>query len=227
MRFRIALCLSALIGQLVGTAFFAPAALAAPGGVVISGLQHAGKSASTDEFIELANQSASPISLTGWQIQYRAASATNGTDCAKGWTTKATIASGTIAPGGQYLLAPTIFMPADTSFSAGLAAAGTVRVINPAKASQDALAWGAASCGQGSPAASPPVGQSLERRSGADGSHNDNATDFFIQSHPAASALAYGVTTADAAGVAGTDDLYINELLVDPAAPQSDSDDNS
>ncbi len=234
MRLRILLAIGILLNNIFGALILWPQLSSAAGsGVVISGLQTASKTSASAEYVELTNTAATSMSISGWQLQYRAAS--NGADCTKGWTAKATVVSGSVAPGAQYLFAPSAYLFADTSFSAGLAATGTIRLIDQNKVTVDALAWGAASCGTGRPAAAPTTAQILDRNSGADGSHGDNATDFTIQNQSAvqASSAAASATpqlTASAAATAshatgGNFALELTELLVDPAAPSTDAKD--
>jgi hypothetical protein len=242
MRLRIAIIMSVIVGHMGVVATIPAVAQAADSGVVISGLQQAGTAKSTDEFVELLNTSTVAIDITGWQLQYRAASTTNGTDCTKGWTTKATVTTAQIVPGGYYLFAPSIYLPADTSFSAGLAAAGTVRLLNASKATVDAVAWGAASCGTGHAAPAPSAGQSIDRKPAPTGLTGDNAADFAVNPHPTAHSTTAVFRASAASGSAGpvptptqvsspgmgastTAELELTELLVDPAAPYSDSHD--
>lgn len=62
-----------------------------------AGCGAAGCSAFNRDFIELKNISANPVDVTGWSVQYASGTSTNPT-----WT--ATVLSGTIAPGGFYLV---------------------------------------------------------------------------------------------------------------------------
>ncbi len=232
MRLRIAVCVSVLLCQMFGLeVVLTRPAFASGSGVVISQLQNAGQTKSTDEFVELANTSGADIPVSGWALQYRAASATNGSDCTKGWITKSTVSAGSIPAGGHYLFAATGYLTPDSAFSPGLAAAGTVRLLDASKTPVDALAWGTATCGTGNAAAAPSAGQSLERHPGADGAHGDNAADYFIQANPqpqsttATFSPAPGAPSAspDPAPVTNTAGLQLSELLIDPAAPQTDA----
>jgi len=240
MRARVVVCITVLIGYVMALgAVISPPALASSGGVVISQLQTASTSDAAAEFVELHNTSSAGVAVTGWQLQYRAATQTNGTDCTKGWTTKATLPAATLAAGGYYLLAPSAYLTADASFNAGLATTGTVRLLDASKGTVDALAWGAASCGLGTAAAAPPAGQSLERQAGADGAHGDNAADFAIQPRPVAHSSASIFNLAPAptptpqlpaatptlVPALGSPDLKLSELLIDPAPPATDSQD--
>lgn len=231
MRAKISLIIGLLTGHFTGL-FLPLGASAVSKTVIISGLQTASLNSTSDEFIELLNPTANSIDISGWQLQYRSASAANGTDCTKGWGTKATIGSSSIEPGGHYSLTSGGYLNGSTSFTAGLAsAAGTVRVIDGTKTAIDALAWGGASCGLGAPAPAPDAGQSLVRKSGLDGEHADNSSDFFAQTFPfvapapifASPAPGAATDPAIGSGSGLPPRLILSELLVDPVAPQTDA----
>lgn len=92
---RIALLLlSALTAALV----LATVASASPSGVVVSQVYGAGGNTGAvyaNDFVELVNAGSAAVDLTGWTIQYASATGT-------AW--QATPLSGTIAPGGYYLV---------------------------------------------------------------------------------------------------------------------------
>lgn len=70
-----------------------------PSGVVISQVYGGGGNSGAtlkNDFIELHNTSASPVSITGWSVQYASSAGTS-------WTNKTNL-TGTIAPGGYYLV---------------------------------------------------------------------------------------------------------------------------
>src|SRR3954452_1446902 len=76
----------------------ASSALAASPTVVITEVYGGGGNSGapyTNDFIELTNNSSSPVDLTGWSIQYASASGTS-------WANKVNL-NGSIAPGGVYL----------------------------------------------------------------------------------------------------------------------------
>ena len=171
----------------------------AESGMVISQMQAggAGSGHASEEFIELYNSSAMPLSLEHWLIQYRSAGSVG--DCTAGWSTKVTLPSGVVVPAHSYWLAAAngYLATADGRFAAGLPGAkGTLRLRGRADNLIDALAWGGSPCGNGTPAVAPPDGQSLERRHGANS--NDNLADFTLRSLPAPRdhlAMAEPVTT--------------------------------
>ena len=84
-------CLFVLAGQMAH-------AQTAPPPVVISQVYGGGGNAGaayTHDFIELFNRGAEPVSLAGWSVQYASATGTN-------W--QMSVLSGTIPPGGYYLI---------------------------------------------------------------------------------------------------------------------------
>ncbi len=93
--FRLRLCL-ALVTLL---ALVGPASALAVGNVVISQVYGGGGNSGAtlkNDFIELYNRSFVPVSLAGWSVQYASSAGT---------TWQRTNLSGTIAPGGYYLVA--------------------------------------------------------------------------------------------------------------------------
>ncbi|HEX6717410.1 MAG TPA: lamin tail domain-containing protein [Pyrinomonadaceae bacterium] len=71
----------------------------APGDVVISQVYGGGGNSGalfTNDFIELFNQGATPVNLSGWSVQYQSAAGTG--------TWQVTPLTGTISPGGYYLV---------------------------------------------------------------------------------------------------------------------------
>src|ERR687885_680369 len=92
---RAALFVLVVLGGLLGLA--RPAGAVSPNVVVSQVYGGGGNSGATlkNDFIELYNRSAAPVTLTGWSVQY---AATTGT------TWQRTALSGTIAAGGYYLV---------------------------------------------------------------------------------------------------------------------------
>lgn len=228
--------------QLLGLlAWQMPAQAALAGSVVISEVQVAGATDSAAEFVELYNPTPDDVVLDGWMLQYHSSTASSA------WATKATVDHGVIKSGGFFLFATgklTGVAP-DVVFAATLSnTAGSVRImsINDADNPVDLVGWGAKSVAyETAPAPAPAPGKSLERLPGdrvADGGNgydtDNNAADFILQSPPnpqtaaAAVELAADYTIPEPTPVEATDNyaaLQITELFPDPAAPQTDAQD--
>jgi predicted extracellular nuclease len=89
---------SSLVASGAAVAVIASPALAASSTVVITEVYGGGGNSGapyTNDFIELTNNSSSPVDLTGWSIQYASAAGTS-------WANKINL-TGSIAPGGVYL----------------------------------------------------------------------------------------------------------------------------
>jgi hypothetical protein len=200
------------------------AAALADGGVRISQVQTGSSASASEEFVELHNIGAAAAPVAGWSLQYHSA----GGDCAKSWSKKVDLA-GSIPAGGYFLLAAKDYLAtADGRFSAGLASAGgSVRIADASGNEVDSLAWGTGTCGHGAPAKAPAAGQSLERQSDT----GVNAADFVIQTSPTALSASSLTPTPSSQPSAAEDtqaavtvvSLELSELLVDPAAPQTDA----
>ena len=162
-------------------------------GLLVAEVVTGGASAS-DELIELTNASASPLDLNGLEVVYITSSGATVTRKAS-WT-----ASLVLEPGRHLLLANSLGVyasDADATYSGGLAATGgavALRAIGGATI--DAVGWGDAANAyvEGSPAAAPPAGSSIERLPGGAGGNgidtNDNLADFLVNPTPIAQNLA-------------------------------------
>ena len=160
--------------------------------LVVSEVQTGGASAS-DEFVEVANQGAGPLDLAGLELVYATASGSTVTRKAT-WTT-----STILGPGRRVLVANaagTYAAVADLTFSGGFAATGgaiAIRVVGAETV--DAVGWGDASSSfvEGTAAAAPPAGSSLERAPGGLAGNgtdtNDNLGDWFVQGAPSPQGL--------------------------------------
>lgn len=156
--------------------------------VVISQIYGSGGNAGsnyTHDFIELFNQSSSVIDLAGWSVQYASAGGTS-------W--QVTPLSGTIAPGGYYLVreAPatgTTIPAADANGTIAMSGtAGKIALSTTAAAFTGACPLGAvdlvgygtsASCFEGSgPAAAPSTTTAALRKRGGCFDSDNNNVDF-------------------------------------------------
>jgi hypothetical protein len=189
----IVVVLVASIGGWRGTRVLAAAVAWPPSTLVLSELQTGGTSAS-DEFVELANQGPMPVDLGGLEVVYATSSGST-------VTRKATWATATIlAPGQRLLIANAAGVHAsiaDATYAGGFAATGGAIALRAIGASAiDAVGWGDATNAfvEGTAAAAPPAGSSLERAPGALAGNgtdtNDNSVDWFAQAAPSPQRLA-------------------------------------
>jgi hypothetical protein len=148
-----------------------------------------GGASASDEFVELYNPSQATLPLDGLELVYVTATGTT-------VTRKATWGAGAaLSPGAHLLVANEagIFAGvADMTYVNGLASSGgsmALRVVG-ASAAVDAVGWGttASSWLEGTPAAAPAAGSSLERLPGGElGSgqdSGDNLVDFVVRGSP-------------------------------------------
>jgi 2',3'-cyclic-nucleotide 2'-phosphodiesterase (5'-nucleotidase family) len=205
------------------------AARAASTTVVISQVYGGGGNATSvwkNDFIELHNISSSPVSVTGWSVQYSSGAGTS-------WTGLTTL-SGAIAPGAYYLVQESagaggsMALPTpDASGSIALSAtAGKVALVNNTTALTsnsatgpsivDFVGFGAANAFEGSgPTAAPANATSVQRGNAGSTDTDNNAADFSVQTTitprnssttpyvPAQSAVSVNVeTAADGSGSA-------------------------
>ncbi|HRQ22648.1 MAG TPA: lamin tail domain-containing protein, partial [Anaerolineales bacterium] len=181
-----------------GEAFNTPGAVnaavppVAVGNVVISQIYGGGGNSGatyTHDFIELYNQTSSSVDLTGWSVQYASATGSS-------WNV--TALSGSIAPGGYYLIqqaagagGTTPLPTPDATGSAAMAAgAGKVALVNIATALSgtcptgesiiDFVGYGTtASCFEGiGPAPAPSNTTAIFRKDGGNQDTDNNNADF-------------------------------------------------
>jgi hypothetical protein len=161
------------------------------GHLVVSEIQTNGDGGTPadDELVEIHNPTASAVSLSGKSLQYKSATGT---------TFLVQTLSGTVAPGGYYLVARAAYngSPAAdlvTSTIQMSASGGHVLLVNGTSALAsstsasiiDNVAWGTGNCPEGTAAPAPPANGSVERKPGAadplcgNGTDSDaNAADF-------------------------------------------------
>ena len=134
-----------------------------------------------NDFIELFNKSGAAVDLTGWQVQYWSAGAAAG--ARPSGTTSLT---GTVSPGGHYLVqeaagsnagATALPTPDATGTIALSGTAGRVAVVDASGAVVDLLGWGGAAVAEGSPAGSTTNTTSATRNNTCVDT-DDNAADF-------------------------------------------------
>ncbi len=159
--------------------------------VVISQVETGTTSSASQEFIELYNPTSQDLALSGWSVEYKAATST---DVASNWVRHASLA-GAIKAYSFYLIAPTAYLSgADANWSATLAGSGgTIRLKDANGSVVDQLGYGdsANAAEGGTPAVAPSAGQSIERLPGRLDAGNgngidtdNNAADFILEPTP-------------------------------------------
>ncbi|HEY0953252.1 MAG TPA: ExeM/NucH family extracellular endonuclease [Roseateles sp.] len=175
----------------LAAAFAAPAVLASPSGIVISQVYGGGGNTGAvykQDFIEIFNAGAAPVSIGGWSVQYAAAAGTS-------WQVTAIPAGVTLQPGQYYLIREaagtggTTDVPADLT-TGSIAMSGTTGKVALVKsttalagaspAAEDLLAWGPTATGAegGSPAPLLSNTTAALRNGGGCADTDNNASDF-------------------------------------------------
>ena len=147
--------------------------------VLISEIQTESSTDANQEFVELINVSGDAVDLSGWVVQYRAASGTS-------WADKALL-SGLLYPNGSIVVSTQGYLLDVSSFfwtqAGGVLAAtgGNVRLL-PANSitPEDIVAWGTGIYGETVAASKAPKGSSINRKSvaGLFQDTNNNSQDF-------------------------------------------------
>jgi 5'-nucleotidase len=175
------------VGALVaGGLAFAPVASAASSTIVINEIFGAGGNGSgasaapyRNDFIELKNIGTAPVSVKGWLVQY-------GSATGSAWS-GSTVLSGTIAPGGSYLIqeaagsntaAAALPAPNASGDIAMAAAAGKVQLVDTDSTVVDLVGYGTANAFEGTgPTVAPSTTKSVSRNA-AGTDTDDNKADF-------------------------------------------------
>lgn len=181
----------------VGAATASDVQAIVPSPVIITEIQ-TGSVSGSDEFIELYNASTSAVDITGWQLRYsNASSAGDGTTLIASIASIASPGESVVLAAGAYFVLKTATVPVSTdvqtqSYTAKLSSADkTIGLFMPNDQTCryeviDAVAWGSASFGEGTPI--PVAGASerlLIRKPTVDGAqyqdNNNNASDFIAK----------------------------------------------
>ena len=239
------------VGLLIGRSLPVRADATLASHVVISEVQTGSAASASQEFVELYNPTPAAIALDGWRVEYRPATPTSSWTNRTSAGLVGTIPSG----GFYLVAPTTYLPNADANLTAGMAAGGgSIRLVDGAGNTIDLLGWGTSVESEGSPASAAAAGQSLERlpgqfnTNGGNGIDSDNnSADFILRDTPepqsTTSPVESPTTTFDSSGGdgntgTGTGDqsdpgqsaatypqVVINELLIDPASPQTDAKD--
>jgi uncharacterized protein len=213
MRRSIALVALTVAGLGAGLLAAVPAAAAPSTGLVINEVYGGGGNSGstlTNDFVELTNRGTTSVDLSGYSVQYHAKSATGA------W--QATPLTGSIAPGGYYLVAEAkgaggttaLPTPNATGTIAMSATDGTVALVDGttaltcadsascAAASVDVVGFGTAAISETSPATGASNTNSVQRQAAADS--DDNAADFTSAVPTPGAANTAGSTTPPTGG---------------------------
>ena len=148
------------------------------------------------EFIELYNQGAAELDITGWKLQYFAATRDDVIDTSSVPTgNREVILDGTVANDSVILVSYQDFLPeADYYFTASTSSGwlaqsgGHLRIIDAEGTLVDTVGWGSAKQPETSAAVKPSAGTSIERALECDTSlpidTNDNFYDFIENELP-------------------------------------------
>lgn len=214
--------------------------------IVISELQTGSSTDASKEFVELYNPTATSLSVAGWTMEYASATGTT-------WSKKSTL-TGSIASYGFYLISTAGYLTSDVTMSSGLAATGGhVRIKDGTGVVIDTVGWGTATKAEGSPAAAPVAGGSIERLPGRlselAGNSQDtdaNVSDFVLRDtadpqNTIAASEDPGLIVVDSPELADNNPvpaiedtpvvavdypaIQISELMPDPASPFTDAKD--
>ncbi|MBN2194561.1 MAG: lamin tail domain-containing protein [Polyangiaceae bacterium] len=156
--------------------------------LLVSEVQMAAESDANAEFVELFNRSATPLHPEGCSVRYRAAAGT------KDMVIYEFGAGEAIPALGHYLLVreeASVGSAPDATFTRSIASAGGgVALVDAADNVIDSVGWGTATNDfvEGTAAAAPPAGSSIERLPGGSLGNgrdtDDNAADFAIVASP-------------------------------------------
>ncbi len=189
--------------------------------VVIVEVQTETPNSASEEYIAVANNSTTTVAVTGWRLQYYAASTTNFAS-----PTRTVTLTGSLAPQQHLLVASNGYKitEAQSFFAPTLSATGGhVRLVGCSGASEyeyDRIGWGSAVLPEGTAANLVAKDTPYKRRTenGVYIDTNNNKNDFAISSH---TTQVFGTTVANATNTG----LQITELLPDPASPLTDAND--
>ncbi len=186
---------------------------------LITEVQTGGLTSAGEEFVEIQNTSTTTIDISGWTMYYK--SATGAT-----WSKKATVATGTLAPGKFWVFASNL--AGNTSYSSGLSqTGGNIQIRDKQAVVVDQFGWGTGNASLGKPASPSDPGQSMYRIYDLDLVMMQNTDDNFVDFDLTTSPTAGSIPKADAVEVdpevATYPALELSELLPDPASPLTDT----
>lgn len=186
--------------------------------IIIVAIQTGSQSSASEEIIELYNTGSASFDITGMRLEYLSAEPKN-----FDVPSRTILLSGSIPPQSSYLLTSTGYQT-DASlshFAPTLASSGGHLRLrsNDTKTTFDIVGWGAASHAQGQPASAPLPGEVLRRIKNAQGDYlqtGNNKVDFSAGTVTPSAIDQYDSTA---------NHIYLSELLPNPGAPLTDSQD--
>ncbi len=150
--------------------------------VLISEISMGSANSATEEFVELYNNSDSPVSLTNWSIYYKSATG-------KTWSKRASLTANSSIAGHTFFLTSTNSVGQDANLISGMSqTSGVVELRDDKGNVVDRVGWGSTDTSNGKAAVTPEAGQSLYRQyeSGTNLviDTGDNFSDFYIATTP-------------------------------------------
>ncbi len=201
-----------------------------PSSIVISAVQTESATSASEEYITVHNSGSSLIDVTGWRLQYFAATVANFTS-----PTRTITLSGTLAPGTDLSVSSTGYAAQSSTifFAATLSATGGhIRLVSgttPNEVVHDLVGWGTAQHPEQAAVDVVARGTAYRRNltNGQPVDTDNNHDDFtvppiVIQPAPSPQPITPQPATNTNPTYAG---LTITELLPDPAAPLTDAND--
>lgn len=185
--------------------------------VVINEIQTESSIDANQEFIELVNISNSTVDLSGWTLQYRAATGTT-------WAEKALL-SGELYARGSIIIATQGYLSEVASFfwtqAGGVMAAtgGNIRLL-PANSviAEDTVAWGTGAYGELAAAGKAPKGSSIQRKF-IDQTAQDTDSNYFDFEVVIPSPQSSNIPPVDQPGSTSSDPQVVDPPLTSPSDP--------
>jgi len=195
--------------------------IASSSSIIISEMSMGNTTSATEEFVEMYNNSDAVVNISGWSLYYRSATGTTYVKRASFSTTAS------IQPRKFYLASTNL--PSDTSLISGMSQTGGVMELRDDKGIVvDRVGYGNATLSNGKPSVAVQAGESLYRQYDAPNftmvNTNDNFLDFYITGTLTPSAPP-APDIEDVSESVTYPNIMINELLPNPAADLSESND--
>ena len=213
--------ISILIIFVLGLLLLPQNALSASKTVLITEVQTASATSASEEFVEIFNNSAVDVDLSGWTMYYKSATGTT-------WTKKATIVIGIVKAGEYWTFVANL--AGNTVYSSGLAGSGgNIQIRDKLGSVVDQFGWGNANASLGTPASLSVGGQSMYRLYNYETKQfinsDNNFADFDITDNPTPALAPVQEQAEQDTEVVVYPKLELSEVFPDPASPQIDTTD--